>query len=196
MKNIFYLIIVFSLFSCNDNDKIVFSITKPINWIDYTEYYQDNKLKKQNLNLLLKEGIFKEELIESVNSSLYVFTKYALTENVNKNIFIPSVQVSVELSSPLKLMDMKEYSKRVIGLLRESVDDYELISNTYTEINKRKVFVIHSKFKFNILNQNLNSKSYFFFPKKKGIYYNVTLTDTESDKCNIIFNELLSSIEF
>ena len=65
MKNIFYLIIVFSLFSCNDNDKIVFSITKPINWIDYTEYYQDNKLKKQNLNLLLKEGIFKEELIAS-----------------------------------------------------------------------------------------------------------------------------------
>ena len=52
------------------------------------------------------------------------------------------------------------------------------------------------KTNFNILNQNLNSKSYFFFPKKKGIYYNVTLTDTESDKCNIIFNELLSSIEF
>ena len=181
------------------------------------EYFRFNKIKipegwfdnSPNDEILNRINIFGKKRLDSLleNSDLELknfteinyYTKYNLYDNENNYKSIPSIRVHLLKNYlGLNIQQLKKYYEN-------SIPEWEKIGYKNVNIIESKFLSslntkgVEIKTTFDYINPYLNtiekhrSRQYYFFISE-NYYLQISMNDTEDDKCDEVYDEILKSI--
>lgn len=167
-------------------------IEKPEGWFlqGKNEAVYNNLKKIYSKNKPLAKELIDD--IEKRGTVLYAYSKYDLKTHKGLS---PTINVAIGRHNKLDLEGLKKHTKEKLTKdLKKATINFSFKYIKDIKIKNNNAFVMHSTFNLPNYKGNVRSWSYMYI-NEDNLFYQISFSDLESDKCDDLFKEIINSIK-